>query len=63
MRPYLTIRLIEDPDISDIIEQGRKSSVGKINYNKGYCSSKKKKKMRRHLKRSDKARIWKEILQ
>lgn len=77
MKAYKNIRFIEYPDIADILEQGRKSSVGKlkigeimtryrnnvvsddnmiisVNRNsRGYCSSKKKRVIRRYLKRRD----------
>lgn len=58
MKPYKTLKLTEYPDVQDIISEGRRSAVG----GKPYCSSKKKKLIRRYLKRADKARELKLIL-
>lgn len=61
MKPYTTRRLTDTPDVADILTEGRKGSVGKFPGRsgafRGYCSSKKKRLTRRHLKRSDKAKM------
>jgi hypothetical protein len=85
MHPYKNTRLIEYPDVADIQEQGRKSSVGRIprgdtqtvypngllsksferikRNDRGYCKPEHKKRVRRYLKRADRARSLKEALE
>jgi len=61
MRAYQTIKFILGPDVADIQADGRKSSIGRFREKGGdykpYSRSDNKKKTRRYLKRSDKARI------
>ena len=67
MRPYKTKRLTEGPDVGDIQCEGRKSSIGKLKTKSGEYkpytrSGKQRKRIRRRLKRSDKAAINKQDL-
>lgn len=70
MIAYKNIKFEEFPDILDILNDGRKSSVGRlrvgeikswkknptVNYSRrGYCSGRKKAETRRYLKRVDRA--------
>jgi hypothetical protein len=67
MRAYINIRFIEDPDIADIKEQGRRTRIGRVprgeytydgkirHSDRGYCSPKNKAAVRRYLKHSDRA--------
>lgn len=61
MKPYKTIKLTEYPDVADIQNEGRKSSVGRIpnkeHEYKPYSRSKNRKRIRRILKRIDKKRF------
>lgn len=61
MRPYQNIKLEEFPDVADIQEGGRKSSVGCLQNKSGLyrssIKSNKKKSTRRSLKRSDKQKV------
>ena len=65
MKPYENKKLNEFPDVADIQEEGRKSSVGKISGKSGdtrpYSRSKNRKATRRTLKRSDKAKTNRNI--
>ncbi len=65
MHPYQTIKLTEGPDVGDIRAEGRHSSVGKLPNKTGefrsYCRSANRKVVRRHLKRSDKARALRNL--
>lgn len=66
MRPYETFKLTEQPDIADIRREARHSRVGRNqepsgDYKPYLRNSDTKKKVRRTLKRRDKARAIKEI--
>ena len=68
MRPYRTTRLTEGPDVGDIKREGRKSSVGFsingtriVRHTRGYSQAKQKKKVRRAMKRADRARLDREL--
>lgn len=65
MKPYKTIKLIDSPDVADIQADGRKSSVGNLRGKggdyRGIQKSRKKRASRRYLKRSDKARVDRQL--
>ena len=54
MRAYKFYRFEQYPDIVDILNDGRKSSVGRLD-EKSYCSPSNKRRIRRYLKRRDRA--------
>ncbi len=77
MKPYQTRKLSEWADVGDIRSEGRKSSVGRVaivngkaarpwseknelEY-RGYSKSASKKAARRNIKRSDKAKVMRQI--
>jgi hypothetical protein len=55
MRAYETHRFTQYPDVGDILSEGRKSSVGRLD-KKSYCNPRGKAAARRGLKRADRAR-------
>ena len=61
MKPYTTIKLTENPDVGDIREQGRKSSVGKLKNGRGYSAGPSKKTTRRNLKRADRQAVDRQV--
>jgi hypothetical protein len=65
MKPYKTIRFITSPDLADIRQQGRKTSVGSLPTKggdfRGVQKSKKRRQIRRYLKRADSARLQRQI--
>lgn len=58
MKPYKSLRLTTGPDIVDIKTEGRKTSVGGKDYFKNKDA---KAKVRRSLKRGDKAKEGKAV--
>lgn len=77
MKPYKTIKLVEYPDVVDIKNEGRKSSIGRVfiiqgkatrpwrrnngSAYRGYARSAEKRKTRRLLKKRDRRGIDRQI--
>jgi hypothetical protein len=53
MRPYRNIKLTEYPDVGDIRSEGRRSAIGRIHSDRGYCRPVAKAVVRRALKKAD----------
>jgi hypothetical protein len=64
-RPYQTRRLLPCPDVVDIQQEGRKSSLGRLpgrcGKSRSIVSSKARRAARRSLKRADKSRMNREM--
>jgi hypothetical protein len=67
MHPYETIKLTERPNVADVKDEGRKSSVGKLPSRSGEFkpytrNPRRRRAVRRSLKRADRARALKDAL-